>query len=348
MIDIQQNVPLSGLNTMMTGGTARYLVEWDDADDLKAFFTAGKYDEVRRRGVKPVGQGSNLLFVSDRYEGALLKCRAKGWHKVVDSGDVVILKVDAGESLDDLVSYACRENLWGIENLSLIPGTVGAAAVQNVGAYGVEFKDAVVSVECFDRIEMTVRSLEVTALDYGYRHSLFKDDASRDRFIVTSVLVRLTRIAVPKLTYGNLADMVGDITDLSAIREAVISLRKAKLPDVGVVGSAGSFFKNPVVSDSEFEKIAALVADKGFDVGRMPVYEVHDGKKLSAAWLIDRAGWKGVTIGHAGVWPLQPLVLVNADGHASGRDMAELAAKIGEDVAAKFGVSLSTEVEYIY
>lgn len=347
MIDIKTNVALSDLNTMMTKGIARYLIEWEEAHDLEVFFTDENYDDIRGHRIKPIGQGSNLLFVYECYEGVLLKSRARGLQIICESEDAVLLKAGAGLKLDDLISYACNEKFWGIENLSLIPGTVGAAAVQNVGAYGVEFKDVLQSVECFDMSDGMIKCFDWDELDYGYRHSMFKREEFKDRFVVTSVLIKLSKKPAPKLNYGNLSDMVGDSSDINGIREAVIRLRRTKLPEVGEIGSAGSFFKNPIVGENDYQKILTLVSAQGIDVEHMPVYEVKSGKKLSAAWLIDRAGWKGVTMNHAGVWPLHPLVLVNADGYASGRNIVDLAEAIGVDVERKFGVKLNPEVEYI-
>lgn len=347
MIEIKKDVPLRGLSTMMTEGTAQYVVEWETVDDLETLMSDIRYEVICETGIKPLGHGSNLLFVEQNYKRALLKCVAQGVRKVADDAETVVLEADAGMALDDLISYCCDENIWGIENLSLIPGTVGAAAVQNVGAYGVEFKDVVVAVNCFDIVEKRLKRFVVNELEYGYRASLFKHAGVRDRYVVVSVVIRLSKLPCPRLSYGNLAQMVGCDCDINALRNAVIALRRTKLPEVGVIGSAGSFFKNPIVSDDDYQRVAELVACEGIDVNTMPAYEVNNGHKLSAAWLIDRAGWKGVTIGHAAVWPLQPLVLVNADGKASGKDIADLAAAISNDVERKFGVRLMPEVEYL-
>ncbi|MDE6369071.1 MAG: UDP-N-acetylmuramate dehydrogenase [Muribaculaceae bacterium] len=332
---------------MMTEGTAQYVVEWENVDDLVILMSDSRYEAIRKAGIKPVGHGSNLLFVERDYAGALLKCVARGVKQLADESESAVIEVDAGVALDDLISHCCDEKLWGVENLSLIPGTVGAAAVQNVGAYGVEFKDVLVSVNCFYLAEKKLKRFDVNELEYGYRASLFKHASVKNKYVVVSVVIRLSKMPCPRLDYGNLAQKVGDESNINAIRCAVIALRRTKLPDVGEVGSAGSFFKNPVVSEDEYRRVVAYVAREGIDVSTMPTYEVNDGKKLSAAWLIDKAGWKGVRMGHAGVWFLQPLVLVNADGKASGKDIAELAAAISSDVEKKFGVRLKPEVEYL-
>ena len=348
MIEIKENVSLTGLSTMMTGGNARYVVYWDTAEDLKILVTEPQYVDIQTAGYKPVGEGSNLLFITDDYRGALLKCAAENVCKISEDEESVLFEVSAGLSLDELINRCCNSNLWGVENLSLIPGTVGAAAVQNVGAYGVEFKDVVVGVNCFDIKDVCRRYFDAEELNYGYRDSLFKHEGYKDRMVVTSVVVRLSKNPIPHLTYGNLAETVGtDKDNICKIRDAVVRLRNNKLPEVGIVGSAGSFFKNPIVSDKHFEEIVNCVTDRGLDASTMPVYDVLEGKKLSAAWLIDKAGWKGATIGHAGVWPSQPLVLVNIDGQASGAEIAGLASEICRDVKDKFSVTLEPEVEYL-
>lgn len=347
MINIRNNVAQRDLSTMMTVGTARYVVEWENVDDLRILMTDDAYRFVRAAGLKAIGEGSNLLFVSDDYQGALLKCVSRDISVDKVNGDDVYISADAGVLLDDLVRYCCGNNLWGIENLSLIPGTVGAAAVQNVGAYGVEFKDVVSKVDCYDMSECKACSFDRESLRYGYRDSIFKHSGMRD-VVVTSVTVKLSLCPEPQLSYGNISEAVGDkVNDIISIRDAVIALRRSKLPEIGETGSVGSFFKNPVVVPVNLFKINELADVAGIDTSSMPVYEVADGVKLSAAWLIDRAGWKGVTMGHAGVWPRQPLVLVNVDGYATGKDIEALATAIREDVAAKFGVMLQPEAEYL-
>lgn len=347
MITIKPDASLLPLNTMRIYGTANYLIEFENADDLHRLLTDSACEYAVRNGLKPIGQGSNLLFTRPRYDGALLKCTAGNMAIIAEDCDSVTLRVDAGVELDRLIARCCDDGLWGIENLSLIPGTVGAAAVQNVGAYGVEFKDVVRAVNCYNIAERKTCTLDVSEIAYGYRDSIFKHQPAKQQLIVTSVEIRLAKSPTPQLGYGHLSSLVADSNDIKAIRQAVISLRRSKLPDVDETGSAGSFFKNPVVSDSRLEEIRSLAAAHHIDTSAMPVYDVADGKKLSAAWLIDRAGWKNAKEGHAAVWGLQPLVLVNADGKASAADIVRLAELIVNDIEAKFGVTLSPEVEYI-
>ena len=347
MLVVNRDVSLRPLNTMDVDGTLRYLVEWETAEDLGRLFTDSTYADVVDGGVKFIGQGSNLLFVSRDYRGALAKCASRAIRLVGENDKYADLEVSAGVALDDVVAYCCRHCLWGLANLSLIPGTAGGAAVQNVGAYGVEFKDVVVKVNCYDRETHRIVSFDVGDIGYAYRDSLFKHSPAKERYIVVSTILRLSRSPQPRLNYGKLDALVADKNDIVSVREAVIAVRRSKLPEVGKTGSAGSFFKNPILTDQQMELMLAQASRSGIDVTGMPVFDVAGGRKLSAAWLIDRAGWKGVESGHARVWPTQPLVLVNADGFATGREIADLAARIMDDISMKFNVRLETEVEYL-
>ncbi len=347
MLYIGHDAPLKPLNTMGISGTVRCLVKWGTKDDLDSLFGDERYAAVIAGGVKTIGQGSNLLFVGRHYDGTLAQCRALNVTLVDEDDRGVRLEVAAGVALDDLVSYCCRQRWWGLENLSLIPGTVGGATVQNVGAYGVEFKDVVSQIRCYDTEARQVRNFSVDEVGYAYRDSIFKHSPAKDRYIVMSTFMKLSKIAEPRLEYGNLKGMVTGVDDIVGIRNAVIAVRRSKLPEVGVTGSAGSFFKNPVLTDGEFSRVVETAGRNGFDVSSMPDFNVDGRHKLSAAWLIDKAGWKGVTERHAVVWPGQPLVLANADGQASGRDIADLAQRITDDIYSKYGVKLETEVEYL-
>ena len=348
MIEIIKNIPLAELSTMATTGLALRVVTWETVADLEVLMSDDQYEDIRQSGIKPIGEGSNLLFMTSEYDGTLLKCVSQSISLHSEDAETAILEISAGTLLDDLVLKCCDMNLWGVENLSHIPGTVGAASVQNVGAYGVEFADVVETVNCYDLDSKSKVSFNVGDLGYGYRDSMLKRESCKGRYVVTSVIIRLSKLPTARLNYGNLAETVGaEKDDIYVVRDAVISLRRSKLPEVGVVGSAGSFFKNPIISEKEYDEVLKTSRENGFDTHNMPVYNIAGGKKLSAAWLIDKAGWKGVTIGHAGVWPQQPLVLVNADGHASGADIAALAEAISRDVEQKFGVRLEPEVEYL-
>lgn len=351
MITLTPGAPLRPLNTMGIDGTARFLAVWTDPSDLPAFFSREAMAHAAGGTVKPIGEGSNLLFTSGSFDGTLLLSAYKAVSELpapdADGSDVV-LRVGAGMLLDELAASTAARGLWGLENLSLIPGTVGAAAVQNVGAYGVEFSSLVRSVRGFDRRSGLFIDLPAAALGYGYRDSVFKHAPMRDNLIITDVDIVLSRCAAPKLDYGNLRERLAATTPTPmAVREAVIATRRSKLPDPAVTGSAGSFFKNPVISPADADAVRKRVAEAGIDSASMPAFDVDGGVKLSAAWLIDRAGWKGAARGNVGTWPSQPLVIVNLTGRATGMEVARFAAAIVADVSDKFGVVLHPEAEYL-
>jgi UDP-N-acetylmuramate dehydrogenase len=267
----------------------------------------------------------------------------------------VLVSVGAGVVFDDFCDWAAKEGLWGVENLSYIPGEVGASAVQNIGAYGVEVKDVIRTVYCYDTVEEEFVNFDVTECEYGYRDSVFKDPEIRGRYIVTHVVFALSRIPQPKLEYGHLDVAVkeaqaarGAELTPALIRKVIIKIRKEKLPEPSLVGSAGSFFKNPVISAEHFAKIeTAAKAEHGADY-KVPHYDLPDGTvKVPAAWMIEQCGWKGRRSGGAAVWEKQPLVIVNYTGEAYPEEIMSLERRIIDSVKAKFGIELHPEVEHI-
>lgn len=301
-----------------------------------------------------IGAGSNLLFTKD-FEGTILHSAVK-YIKYVDlSIDEVFMAVGAGVTFDDFVAKACEAGYWGAENLSLIPGEVGAAAVQNIGAYGVEVKDIISGVVCYDTVERRKVTFKAAECAYGYRESRFKTEPDKGRYIVNSVLFKLTRAYSPRLDYKGIRSALGlapdatpeDLTPLK-VREAIIGVRNAKLPDPAVTGSAGSFFKNPVVDALTFARIIDIAQREwGPDV-QVPHFLLDGGMvKVPAAWMIDRCGLKGATCGGAATYQGQPLVLVNASGNATPGDILSLERHIIDEVRAKFGIELHPEVEHI-
>ena len=293
--------------------------------------------------------------------------------------DVVLVSVGAGVVFDDFCAWAAKEGLWGVENLSYIPGEVGASAVQNIGAYGVEVKDVIHRVYCYDTVEEEFVNFSVEECGYGYRDSIFKNPEIKGRYIVTHVVFALSRDPRPVLDYGHLKEAVychfersdsGDEKSLNAtltpalIRKVIIKIRKEKLPEPSVKGSAGSFFKNPVVSAEHFARIeAAAKAEHGPDY-KVPHYiiesetstchpERSEGSspeplvKVPAAWMIEQCGWKGKRSGGAAVWDKQPLVIVNYTGEAYPEEIIGLERRIIASVKAKFGVELHPEVEHV-
>ena len=267
--------------------------------------------------------------------------------------EVVFVSVGAGVVFDDFCDWAAKEGLWGVENLSYIPGEVGASAVQNIGAYGVEVKDIIKKVYCYDTQEEEFVHFDVEECGYGYRDSIFKNPEIKGRYIVTHVVFQLSRTPQPKLDYGHLNDAVnaaagdGALTP-ALIRRVIIKIRKEKLPEPSVMGSAGSFFKNPVISPEHFARIeAAAKAEHGPDY-KVPHYDLPDSTiKIPAAWMIEQCGWKGKRSGNAAVYDKQPLVIVNYTGDAYPEEIIGLEKRIIESVSRKFGIELHPEVEHI-
>ena len=262
--------------------------------------------------------------------------------------DRVLVSVGAGVNFDDFCEWAAKEGLWGVENLSYIPGEVGASAVQNIGAYGVEVKDVIRKVYCYDTQEEEFVHFDVEECGYGYRDSIFKRPEVKGRYIVTHVVFALSRAPQPKLEYGQLKDAVTEVATPAMIRKVIIKIRKEKLPEPSVKGSAGSFFKNPVVPMEQFLKIEdAAKAEHGSDY-KVPHYDLPDGMvKIPAAWMIEQCGWKGKRSGGAAVWDKQPLVIVNHTGEAYPEEIIGLEKRIIASVRTRFGVELHPEVEHV-
>ena len=301
--------------------------------------------------LKHIGGGSNLLFTGD-FPGTVLHSAIRHIEVVSDSDDEVLVRVGAGVEFDKLCEWAAGRSLWGPENLSHIPGEAGAAAVQNIGAYGVEAKDIIREVRAFDLVSRKFLTFSVEECNYGYRDSFFKSPEGKDRYIITGIVFAFRRNGSPILEYGNLRETLLSRCPCptpSDVRETIISIRRTKLPEVGEVGSAGSFFKNPVVSQEVFGNVVRV---SGRDEASVPHYPVpgpggEPWVKIPAAWLIDQCGWKGAVRGGAGVWPSQPLVIINASGEASPEDILALEECIRMSVSDRFGIVLSPEVEHI-
>lgn len=327
---------LCGRNSFRVAQRTACLVEFDSAEDLRELFS--------RKISCPwyvLGGGNNILFTQD-YPGTLLTSAARGIRIVEEKEDNVTIEAEAGLEWDDLVEWAVQNDLWGIENLSLIPGQVGAAPVQNIGAYGCEAKDTIRSVEMFCPESLNTLILEKEHCAFGYRDSVFKR-ALRGRTIITSVRLSLSRTPCARLEYGDVALEVekrGEIT-LRNIREAICAIRRTKLPDPAITGNAGSFFKNPIVSRQEAERLLALHPD-------MPHYPAANPTevKLAAGWLIDRTGLKGYSEGRVGIHPRQALVVVNLGG-ANGREILDFSHRVRERVQERFGVEIEPEVNVL-
>ena len=440
MVKTEYYKDLTKMNTFGMKVKARCFIEYDSVADLVDI----EFEELARP-VLHVGGGSNLLFTDD-FKGTVLHSKID-FIEILDEGQggtersicsqdhschserseesfpPVLVSVGAGVVFDDFCAWAAKEGLWGVENLSYIPGEVGASAVQNIGAYGVEVKDVIRRVYCYDTVEEEFVSFGVEECEYGYRDSVFKDPEVKGRYIVTHVVFALSREPRPRLEYGHLKEAVAEVlgechsipeapsqaslgpspypgvgkcllhTDGTSpesnaetasrltpmmVRKVIIRIRKEKLPEPSVVGSAGSFFKNPVISREHFERIeAAAKAEFGHDY-KVPHYiietepsschpepsschpepsschpERSEGSspeqliKIPAAWMIEQCGWKGRRSGGAAVWEKQPLVIVNYTGEAYPEEIVGLEKRIIASVKAKFGVELHPEVEHI-
>ena len=338
-----ENYDLGAHNTFGMKVKAALYIEYDSVDELMSL----DYKSLPQP-IFHIGAGSNLLFTKD-FPGTVLHSNIK-YIKYVDMGlDEVLLTVGSGVVFDDFIANVAGNGLWGPENLSLIPGEVGAAAVQNIGAYGVEAKDIISGVVCLDTKDWTKTVFKVGECGYGYRDSRFKHE--RGRYIITSVLFRVTRKYSPKLDYGGVRNALEGY-DLNAlkptdIREAIIRIRNAKLPDPAEIGSAGSFFKNPVISREHFERILNAECPQGSHAD-IPHYDLPDGTvKVPAAWLIDQCGFRGKKLGGAQVYEKQPLVIVNASGSASPEDVLALENEIIAKFKEKYDIVLHPEVDHI-
>ena len=420
---------LTKMNTFRMKVKAKCFIEYDSVADLVDI----EFDELSRP-ILHIGGGSNLLFTED-FKGTVLhskinfieildecqsipeapsqaslgpspypgvgKCLLHTNLTSSDSAEVLV-SVGAGVIFDDFCDWAAKEGLWGVENLSYIPGEVGASAVQNIGAYGVEVKDVIKTVYCYDIVEEEFVSFSNEECEYGYRDSIFKSPEIKGRYIVTHVVFALSREPKPVLDYGHLKDAVMSVygeckstpeapfQDLlpqaarckspqdclpgrsrpiavggmsqetpaeekttkritpEMIRKVIIKIRKEKLPEPSVMGSAGSFFKNPVISYEHFHKIEqAAKAEHGADF-KVPHYDLPDGTvKVPAAWMIEQCGWKGRRSGGAAVYEKQPLVIVNYTGEAYPEEIIGLERRIIASVKDKFGVELHPEVDHI-
>ena len=428
MVKTEYYKDLTKMNTFGMRVKARCFIEYDSVADLVDI----EFGELARP-VLHIGGGSNLLFTDD-FKGTLLhskidfieildECHRDGVEKLNPShsgewappvheatgghgfsnhpygasseNGRVLVSVGSGVVFDDFCEWAAKEGLWGVENLSYIPGEVGASAVQNIGAYGVEVKDVIHKVYCYDTVEEEFVHFDVEECGYGYRDSIFKKPEVKGRYIVTHVVFALSRAPQPKLEYGHLKDAVAEVASSSSdprlrklrhplagggtslpsdagpdtvadchfersgsgdeksltpamIRKVIIKIRKEKLPEPSVKGSAGSFFKNPVVPMEQFLKIeAAAKAEHGSDY-KVPHYDLPDGMvKIPAAWMIEQCGWKGKRSGGAAVWDKQPLVIVNHTGEAYPEEIIGLEKRIIASVRTRFGVELHPEVEHV-
>ena len=336
-IAISHHYSLREHNTFGLEAKAKQFISYHTIDELVEVLAI-----LRDKGeqILHIGGGSNLLFTRD-FEGTILHSEIKFIEEVSRDDQHIFFRVGSGVVWDDFCARMARDNYYGAENLSYIPGEVGASAIQNIGAYGVEVASIIHEVETIAVATGQPRVFQVQECEYGYRDSIFKNRL-KGKYIVTAVVFRLSLIPVVHLDYGPLREFnsLGKSLTVQSIRDTVIDIRRSKLPEPKEMGSAGSFFKNPVIPVEVYRAIAAAYTD-------VPHYVISEDEiKIPAAWLIEQCGWKGKRHGGAGVYEKQPLILVNL-GHATANDIMELASLIQQSVFKKFHIQLEPEVNYI-
>jgi UDP-N-acetylmuramate dehydrogenase len=337
---IEENVDLLPYNTFAISAKAKYFTVVKTVEQAKEVFASAIF---RSNPALILGGGSNLLLTGD-FDGLVVKNEIKGIEVIEESEDQILLKVGAGENWHDLVLYCVHHNYGGIENLSLIPGTAGAAPMQNIGAYGVEIKEVIHKVEGIEIATGIVRSFSKEECTFGYRESIFKQEL-KGKYFISSITLTLTKKNHKfNISYGAIAETLKqnkvEKVNIRAISEAVIDIRQKKLPDPKIVGNAGSFFKNPSVQQEVFNALKK-------NYPSVPSFPGENNLiKVPAAWLIEQSGWKGKTLEHIGVHKLQALVLVNYGG-GDGKKIWELAMEIQKSVKEKFNIVLQPEVNVI-
>lgn len=337
-MEIKHQISLKTFNTFGINVQADNFVAIGSFDDLNQAFE----HQLFAHKCLILGGGSNVLFTGD-FAGTIFKNNLKGISILEQDDATVLIKAASGEIWHDLVMYCVQNNFAGVENLSLIPGTVGAAPMQNIGAYGVELIDVFESLSAFDVIEGTNRIFTKEECDFGYRSSVFKT-IYKDRYFITDVTLRLSKSPVLNISYGAIKDVLAEKNiihpTIKDISEAVIAIRKSKLPDPKILGNAGSFFKNPEIPESFYLQLKTTFPE-------MPGYPTAVGfTKVPAGWLIEQCGWKGKQVGNTGAHKNQALVLVNY-GNATGAEIMQHAFTIQQSVQEKFGITIVPEVNLI-
>ena len=338
MLQIQENQSLKNFNTFGIEAFAKYFVEIDQKEQLTELFLDPQWKQTK---LLVLGGGSNLLLVDD-FDGLVIRINIRGIAHRISHHDVLV-EAGAGEAWNDLVNYCVIRGYAGMENLSLIPGSVGASPVQNIGAYGVELKDIFYSCETYEIETGTFSIFIKDDCRFEYRESIFKGKF-KNKYIIVSVKFKLSLIANLNLTYGAIEKELNNRNIISPtikdVSQVVSHIRVSKLPDPSTIGNAGSFFKNPIISVEDFDQLR-----KGFM--EIVSYPAETGYiKLAAGWLIEQCGWKGKVVGNTGTWKNQALVLVN-HGNATGMEIYQFSSQIIDSVYTKFGVTLQREVNII-
>lgn len=339
-MEILENYDLKNLNTFGVAARARYFVWLESAGDIIDFIRNKRFNQHK---LLILNGGSNILFTGD-FDGLVIKINNSGYKLIREENNVGLFRVNAGENWDQFVQETLRLGYGGIENLSMIPGNTGAAPIQNIGAYGVEQKEAFESLEAIHISTGKIRRFSAAACEFDYRFSIFKGKL-KGQYLILSVDYRLNKNRIPKTDYGAIRlelKKMGEDKNPSPgmVARAVRNIRSSKLPDPEKLGNAGSFFKNPVVSKKKIDELTRKFPD-------LAAWPIEDGSyKLAAGWLIDKLGWKGVRRGDAGVCETQALVLVNY-GNATGTEIYDLAMDICNSVSEKYGIMLEPEVNIV-
>lgn len=337
-MQVYQDYLLKEYNTFGIAATAKYFASFSSAEELEELLSNNKNIPFKMI----LGGGSNILFTRD-YNGLVLKNVIPGIKVLDEDNEYIYVNAGAGVKWHDLVLFCIKNNYGGMENLSLIPGNVGASPMQNIGAYGVEVKDIFYELKAFHLEDKIMRSFSAKDCEFGYRDSIFKRQL-KGQFAILNVTYRLKKNPDFNISYGaiekELEKMKIQKLSIKAISDAVIHIRTSKLPDPAIIGNAGSFFKNPVIVKSELKKIENIKKN-------IPYYEAGENKyKIPAGWLIEQCGWKGYRKGDAGCYEKQALVLVNY-GNATGKEIYNLSEEIKISVQEKFGVELEREVNIV-
>jgi UDP-N-acetylmuramate dehydrogenase len=345
-MEIFQNFNLVNLNTFGIEVKAKYFVSLEKKEDIFELFSS---EQFKKNEKLFLGGGSNILFTKD-FDGMIILNKLKGIEIIKENPENVWIRAEGGEDWNDLVSFAVDRDLWGLENLALIPGTVGASPVQNIGAYGVEIKDVLEEVEAYEIKTGQKRIFSKEDCAFGYRNSIFKNEL-KGKYFISAIVLKLRRFCwnpdftsgLNKKTYPALEKYLEEnnleIKNSKDVSKAISEIRRSKLPDPKIIGNAGSFFKNVYIDQEKFNQL-----QKEFP--EMPFFTEEDGVKIPAGWLIEQCGWKGYRQGNVGVHDKQALVLVNFGG-AKGDELLDLAQKIIDSVYQKFGLKLNPEVNLI-
>ena len=337
---MKTNINLQPYNSFGFDAVAKQFVEINAVSDLQTLIKSGA---LPRQKTLILSGGNNILFQNEVFDGLVIYINTKGIEIIKEGGNEVVVRAQAGEDWPDFVRFCVGKGWHGVENLAHIPGKVGAAPVQNIGAYGMELKDSFAQCEAIDLATGEAKVFTKEECRFGYRESIFKGEL-KGRYVITSVDFLLKKDAPLNLEYGNIKAYLEENgiprPTLQQLHDVICTIRDAKLPDVKQIGSAGSFFKNPVIERAQFETLLK-------EYPTMPHYDEPNGKvKVPAGWLIEQAGWKGWRNEHVGVYDKQALVLVHYGG-GKGQDIVQLAHRIQESVEEKFGIRISPEVNFV-